>query len=251
VKRLLAALLLILAAVAANAKPRLPEFTPGEAIAIAAVRDGATLRLADGRELRLVGIEAPAEKFAAAAAARAKAALEKLVTRPPLEARYGETRIDRHGSVLAHLFAGGRWVERELVQRGLARVHGSADNRLGLALLLASEASARQARRGLWARSYYAVRSAGDAARYAGSFQIVEGTVVDTASVGGTVYLNFGPDWHTAFSLRIAPPALKLCRAAGIDPLALKGKSVRVRGFIDGRNRPLIEVSFPEQIELL
>ena len=244
-----AAILLVSVASAAHAKTAFPEFVPGEAIEVAEVRDGASLRLADGRELRLAGIEAPSGKSAAAVAARAKAALAKLALRKPLELRYGEARTDRHGSVLAQLFAGGRWVERELVRRGLARVHGSADVRRGLDLLLASEASARQARRGLWALASYAVRSADDAARYAGSFQIVEGTVVDAAAVAGNVYLNFGPDWHTAFSLRVGPAALKLCRAAGLDPLELKGHALRVRGFIDGRNRPLIEVSFPEQIE--
>ncbi len=117
--------------------------------------------------------------------------------------------------------------------------------------MLAAEAEARAARRGLWQRAAFAVRQADAAARDSGSFQIVAGTVADAARVGGTVYLNFGPDWHTAFAVRIGRAALKLCRDAGLDPMALKGARLRVRGFIDGKIRPVMDVSFPEQIEII
>ncbi|MGH7225608.1 MAG: hypothetical protein ACRELF_20515, partial [Gemmataceae bacterium] len=57
--------------------------------------------------------------------------------------------------------------------------------------------------------------------------------------------------WHSAFYMINAGPALKLCRADGIVPASLKGAHLRVRGFIDGVVRPLITVSFPEEIERL
>ena len=44
---------------------------------------------------------------------------------------------------------------------------------------------------------------------------------------------------------------MKLCRDAGLDPMALKGKRILVRGFIDGKVHPTIAITFPEQIELL
>jgi hypothetical protein len=44
---------------------------------------------------------------------------------------------------------------------------------------------------------------------------------------------------------------VKLCRDAGLDPMALKGKRILVRGFIDGNVHPIIAINFPEQIELL
>ena len=153
--------------------------------------------------------------------------------------------------MLAELFAGGRWVQRELVRRGLARVHGAADNRRGLEALLAVEDAARTARRGIWRLGMFAVRAAGDAARDAGTWQIVEGKVEDVALVEDGAYVNFGPDWRTAFSLHIGRDALKLVRDGGLDPKSLKGARLRVRGFIDGARRPTIEVSFPEQIERL
>jgi len=245
---------LLLAAVFAAsglARGPLPDFAPGGPAELRAVIDGETLALADGRELRLADIETPPTRGEAALARRAKDAFAGLVTGVPLELRYGGVETDRHGRVVAQLFAGGRWVQRELVRRGLARVHGSADARLGLAALLAAEAAARKARRGIWRRPFFAVRAPDKAARDAGSFQIVEGVVIDTAAVAGGARVNFGPDWHTAFSLRIGAEARKACRAAGLDPLKLAGTRLRVRGFIDGTSRPTIEVTFPEQIERL
>ncbi len=253
-RRLLAGLLLAAGLAApAGARSALPAFVPGGAVELGRVIDGETLALADGRELRLAGIETPGAgtRGEAALAKRAQAALDKLVAGAPLELRYGGAPTDRRGRIVAQLFAGGRWVQRELVRRGLARVHGSADARVGLPELLAAEAAARTARRGLWRRPFFAVRTPEDAARDAGSFQIIEGTVADTAFAGGSARVNFGPDWRTAFSLRIGGDALKRCREAGLDPMQLAGARLRVRGFIDGTQRPTIEIAFPEQIERL
>lgn len=233
---------------AASAQSALPDFLPGGTVELRAVIDGGTLALADGRVLRLAGIETPSR---ADLAGRATAALEKLVAGKTLELRFAGNDTDRNGRVLAELFAGGRWVQSELVQRGLARVHGAADNRRGLTALLAVENEARTARRGLWRLKAFAVREAADAARDAGTWQIVEGKAEDVALVEGGAYVNFGPDWRTAFSLHIGRDALKLVRQSGLDPKSLKGARLRVRGFIDGTRRPTIEVSFPEQIERL
>jgi len=246
VKLRLATVAFAVAAAAANARTTIPDFAPGGPVTLGAVNTGDRLALADGRSLRLASIETPAT---GELAARAKLALEKLVTGKTLELRYAGNASDREGRVVAALFAGGRWVQRELVRRGLARVHGAADNRLGLTALLAAEDAARKARRGLWRRSAYAVREADDAARDAGTWQIVAGTVADAALVEDGAWLDFGPDRHTGFGVHISREALKLARAAGLDPNGLKGARVRVRGFIDGTRRPTIEVTFPEQIE--
>jgi len=239
VRRALAAALLVLLLGAAA-----PPFQPGGAVEARAVIDGTTIALADGRALRLVGIDTPL-------AAQAKDALQRLVAGKALELRFAGNATDRNGRVLAELYAGKRWVQRELVRRGLARVHGAADNRVGLAELLTVEAKARVAKRGLWRLSRYAVREADDAARDAGTWQIVEGTVADVALVEGGAYLNFGADWRSGFSAHLGRDAEKLMRNAGLDLKNLKGARLRVRGFIDGTRRPTIELSFPEQIERL
>ena len=117
--------------------------------------------------------------------------------------------------------------------------------------MLALEDAARVARRGLWRDAAYAVRRPVEAGRFIESFQLVEGTIVETAKIKGQVYLNFAPDWHTAFTARLPRSALVLFKAAGIDPLSLKGATVRLRGWLRYDARPMIEVTHPEQIELL
>jgi hypothetical protein len=117
--------------------------------------------------------------------------------------------------------------------------------------MLALEREARAARRGLWADPAYAARTADEATRFLDSFQLVEGVVLEAAKAKGQVFLNFGGDWRTDFTIRIPGPALKLFRAAGLDPFALKGSRVRVRGWLRAENGPMIDATYPEQIERL
>lgn len=235
-----AACLLVFAA-GTNAREAPLAFTRGGAVALARVIDGNTIALADGRTVRLIGIDDLA----------GSAALEKLIARKPLELRFAETRTDRDGRTLAALYANGRWVERTLVARGLARVRGAADNRAGLTQLLAAEDQARRARRGLWRDRRYAVRAAAAVARDGGTWQIVEGWVAHVSSGEGAVFVDFGARDAGALALRIDRDALQRCRAAGLDPRALEGAHLRVRGFIDGTRRPVLDLAFPEEIEIL
>lgn len=117
--------------------------------------------------------------------------------------------------------------------------------------MLALEAEARAARRGLWRDGFYAIRPAEEAGRYIESFQLVEGTVADAAKIKGQVFLNLGPDWHTACTIHVPRAALALFKESGLDPLDLKGERVRVRGWIRLERRPVIDVTHPEQIERL
>ena len=68
---------------------------------------------------------------------------------------------------------------------------------------------------------------------------------------GGRVYLNFGRHYKEDFTAVIDARALKLFAAEGLDPLQLGNALVRVRGWIDLRDGPRIEVTHPEQIEVL
>jgi micrococcal nuclease len=110
------ALLLLLSAVPTHAEPSL---TPGGDASVRDVIDGATLDLADGRQLRLAGIEPPAQ---GALARTTKAALAELVASGVITLRFAGNPQDRQGRVVAQVYAGTVWIEGELVKRGLARV---------------------------------------------------------------------------------------------------------------------------------
>ena len=82
-------------------------------------------------------------------------------------------------------------------------------------------------------------------------FELVEGVVVAATIVRGRAYLNFGPDWKTDFTASIDPRDRRLFDDAGFDIEALQGHRVRVRGWVESWNGPMIKVSHPEQIEVL
>ncbi len=236
------------------------------------VVDGDTLVLADGRRVRLVGIQAPKLPLGRAGfrewplAREAKAALEDLVGlagvglagaglpgQPKrLRLAYGGRRIDRHGRLLAHLFdATGRWIQGGLLARGMARVYSFADNRARITDMLAIERRARAAKRGIWAHPRYRVIAHLEAGRFLDSFQLVEGKVLRGAQVRGRGYLNFGEDWRQDFTIFISRRARKRFERAGLGPESYSGKRVRVRGWIKSYNGPMIEATHPEQIEVL
>ena len=72
-----------------------------------------------------------------------------------------------------------------------------------------------------------------------------------TARVRNRIYLNFGEDYKTDFTISIDRTAWSMFTESGLDPLSLEGKIVLVRGWIKDFNGPLIEVTHPEQIEIL
>ncbi len=220
--------------------------------------DGDTLVLAGGRQVRLVGLQAPKLPLgrpgfkAWPLAEEAKAALAELAMGRAVTLGYGGRRSDRHGRALAHLFdAAGLWIQGALIDRGMARVYSFADNRTLVPELLAREAAARAAGRGIWALRAYAVRDAAAVPAQLSGFELVEGRVVETATIRKRTYLNFGADWRSDFTISLAPKTQRLFKAEGIDPLSYRGKRVRVRGWLKSYNGPLIEATHPEQIEVI
>ena len=237
------------------------ELDTGGRAGVREVVDGDTVileRPVDGAvQVRLVGLQAPKLPLGRPGfptwplAEEAKLALEDLVSGRPVALRYGGRRLDRHGRHLAHLFLDeGTWVQGALLRLGMARVYSFADNRARVADMLAIEAAARAARLGIWGHPFYAVRNPAEAARHMDTFQLVEGRVLDAAKVKGRVYLNFGVDWRTDFTVSIGSKPLRLFRKAGIDPLLFEGRIIRARGWLKRRNGPMIEATHPEQIEV-
>lgn len=241
--------------------------TAGDTVAVAAALDGDTLRLNDGRELRLAGIEAPQPDLpradaangpddtaaVAAAADAARQALAELTAGRSVTLYYDQRRNDRYGRMVAQVVAPTDvWVEAVLLQRGLARVHTARDVAAGAALLLQTEAAARAARRGLWALAAYQVRTPEDLSRWLDSFQIVTGRIAGQHRSPGRLWLEFaGGRNRPTLEIAIAGAANRLFRAAKLNPATLVGADLRVRGWLRWQNGPIIDVDHPAQIEVL
>jgi endonuclease YncB( thermonuclease family) len=86
------------------------ELSQPETGTVAAVIDGETLKLADGRTVRLIGAKAPMPPFGFRGddpwpmVEEAKDALTRLAAGKEVELRYGGTKTDRHGYALAQVF---------------------------------------------------------------------------------------------------------------------------------------------------
>lgn len=211
------------------------------------VRDGRTIVLSDGQEVRLAGIETIDS---------ARSALETLVAGRTLSLHKAGEGRDRYGRLTAFVFAGaaGRSVQEDLVELGQARVSARVGEKSCADALLAAERRARAAGRGLWADPNFAPLPAEDRARLRGErghFVIVEGKALSVRESGGTVYVNFGRRWTRDFSVAVPRRLQRPFAAAGLDLKQLAGRSLRVRGWLEQRRGPIIEADAPEQIELV
>jgi micrococcal nuclease len=230
----------------------------GDTAMVTAVESGDVLALDDGRRVRLAAIETPRRPLGRPAETRwrrteeAIAGLRELALGRKIALRHVAGATDRYGRIVAQLYrADGLWLQGELLRRGLARVSSTAETRALVLQMLALEAEARIAGRGVWRDPVYAVRRPDETGRFIESFQLVEGTVVTARKTKGQIYLDFGADQRTAFALRISRGALPLFAAARSDPSTMAGKRARVRGWLIWDRRPMIEVTHPEQIEIL
>ena len=228
------------------------------------VTDGDTVVLDDGTIVRMIGTQAPKLPLGREGfdtwplAPEAKTELEAMVLNKPVRLGYGGERVDRYGRALAHVFVdapGGEiWAQQQMVAKGLARVYSFPDNRKCLELLFAAEGRARAGGLGIWADPYYSVRAADNpdgVLKRQGHYELVEGRVMLADQRSGRVYLNFGRFWKEDFTGVIEAPALKLFAQLQLDPMTLEGALVRIRGWVDDRDGPRIEITHPEQIEVL
>jgi hypothetical protein len=143
-------------------------------------------------------------------------------------------------------------VGEALIDAGLARYEPSVAALPCRSVLLAAEAGARASGLGLWADPYYAIIAAADRpsfAEKAGSSVIVEGRITGIASRRPRITLYFGPRQGGDFSVTILPRNSKTFEAAYSSLAGLTGQTVRVRGLLDTRFGPQIEISDPDEVE--
>jgi micrococcal nuclease len=221
-----------------------------ETVRVARVLDATRLELEDGRRVRLGGLRVPT---ALAHAAAARAALAELIGDREARLLPAAGGRDRWGELVAQIERDdGLWLQGALLEAGLAQVQTRPGEVERAADLRAAERVARAASRGLWADPAEAPQSADDAHADIGSFRIVHGRVLRVADTRNFVYLNFGADWRTDFTLRLdKPAAAALARALDAPLEQLAGRTVEARGFLVEAGGPLIDVSHPEQIEVL
>lgn len=218
---------------------------------VADIIDGRTIRLQDGREVRLAGIEPPPMDAGTSGAA----ALTALLAGHAITLR-GETDMpDRYGLQPAFVFTGSDTisVQARLLSEGAALnavtvSHADCARELSMA-----EAAARAAKRGLWVNPAVIknAESPDGIITGIGQFTLVEGKVLSVRQAGATTYINFGRRWTQDFAVTISRRMMPVFEAAGMSSKALEGRRIRVRGFVERHGGPRIEALRVMQIELL
>ena len=229
----------LLAGTACTAKSPLDEMQPGERGRVVRVIDGDALALDTGQSVRLVGVEAPSRngryEDADPYAEEAARELEDLAMGRGVRLHYPGLTRDRYNRALAHLTTADNsgpdwWVNLELVQRGAVRVRLYPDTDLGGEALLAAEAEARTAAKGLWALRAYIPRPAERLGEDFRGFAIVE------IELGGAAV---SPDEETRTILcsrATANAGLVIDMTFNARPSceAPSGKTYLVRGWVSG-----------------
>lgn len=257
-------------AVCQIAKEQTAEVLPARLRAVSALAsaDGTALTLEDGRTIRLADIGVPrAELYETIAG-------EKAVPQPPALAELEPGRSllvsvqsdtpDRWGRIAAHVSLPGNlsgdaaapaeWLSGHLVANGRAFVLPGDGETACIDALYALEADARHARRGLWRDPAHRVWMADDerlSEEATGAWRIVSGRVVSVGVTKTNHYLNFGRDWNTDFTVTVQTRDVERFAAAGRHPEGLKGRLVRVRGWLRKWNGAVIEVTRPGEIEVI
>lgn len=162
-------------------------------------------------------------------------------------------RLNRMNQIVGHFTCGkdDNWIQGTLLSEGLARVRTTPENKIQSDAMFALEQQARTKKLGLWALPMNAVLTTSGAAQRMNSFGIIEGLVYSTSQNRNAIFLNFTADWKTDFSIGIPSTLRKDFSKLRIDPMSLKGKKIRVRGWIRSYNGPYIELDHVEQLEIL
>lgn len=244
-------LLPVLALLAAGtAACPLGESDPVERGTVVFVNDGDTLELADGRRVRLLGINAPeidheAPHDSEPLALEARAALRTLFPEgTSVLLRLDEEQRDRYGRLLAHLYTMDRLsVAETLLERGLAVTLVMPPNRWQADCYLQAEGRARRGKAGLW-RDAAAVSAASVNAN--GRFQRVRGVVTRQYSTDRYHHLLLDERVLLRVRLQDWPDV------SGEPPKTFSGRQLVARGWVQNeRGKPVLRIRHRSAVETL
>lgn len=227
---------------------------PPAQLVVHSIIDGDTIRLADDRRVRLIGMNAPemggcgrsAEPYAVKAKRRLSALIK--ANNGKVGLLVGEQKRDRYGRVLAHLYdRHGANLEAQLVSEGLA-YHVVVAPNVALADCLAQvEQQARQQRLGLWAKAQFTPAQQLNT----GGFTLLEGRIQTVQRNRGGVWLELG---HSV-SVNIPKSALQYFKPEQFEQW--RGRKLNTRGWVSERKGQLkkyakwrVTVSHPSMLEL-
>jgi endonuclease YncB( thermonuclease family) len=214
--------------------------------------DARSIRLEDGRTLRLVGIE-PFSLLtgnAADAEARLEFRLGELTSTGQVRFRPITGSPDRYGRLPALVWAGAALIQETLAGEGLVIAFANGASLPCFDRLLAAENSARRARRGYWENERVPWANSTALAPRVGRFAIFEGRIISVGNRPNRSFLDFGYRWSEDVTVEMSA-ADREAFGGEAALSALVGRRVRVRGFVEERNGPMLTVRSPAELQVL
>ena len=161
-------------------------------------------------------------------------------------------KSDRWGRVPARIIAAkdGTDLAALLLRDGEALVDVGDADALCRPALLAAEREVRVARRGAWASVLLAASDPEALAKEVGRFAVVEGRVLSVGERERRTYINFGHDFGRDFAVSISRRNWRRMQDLGLSAASLRGRTVRVRGIVEMRRAPSMEIVSRDMIEI-
>lgn len=169
-------------------------------------------------------------------------------------------KTDRHNRFISHIFTNHndqqKWLQADLISRGLATVYATAHNKRCFTTLLGMEQKARKEKQGEWKndkslRLYEATDVETLNQHPQGNFVIVKGQIHSIGRSSNNTYINFDKNWRSDFTIVIASRLLKRKTLSWPHLKALVGKQVIARGWLDHWNGPMIRIEIPEMLQVI
>lgn len=214
------------------------------------VYDGDTVKLVDGRKIRLLGINTPEvegrNKNAEAGGEEAKRWLIHALKGKRIRLVLDREQKDKYGRTLAHLFTeDGLHINLELVRLGLASLSIFPPNLLYSGELIRAQVEAEKNSRGIWMLPEYRIKPASSlrAGNHRG-WQRVSGRVKKIRATRKYVYLMLGE----RVDFRIERANLALFP----NPNSYVGKEVEIRGWLNrSKERFSMLIRHPSSVKVL
>ncbi|MFC3051452.1 thermonuclease family protein [Kordiimonas pumila] len=238
----------------------LPDFTKLQECGTyqnAAALSGDKLQLDAGEIVVLAGIKTPemADKSTAykkwPMAETAQKATAAFIAGKKIDLYCEKPSPNHLGQKIAHVVIDNTiWLQHALLLGGHAWHYARIADPDVFALLYQAEQKARRNEAGIWAQNARLSLLASAETATPGQFQIIRATVLSVTKRGKKIFINFGKDWRTDYTVQMPVSLLDGYQQRGIPVMALTGQHIEARGWVEWAGGPQIILSGYNQIQL-
>lgn len=227
-----------------------------QTVHVAHVYDGDTIKLTDGRKLRLIGINTPERgrdgKKNEPFYLTAKNQLQKIIKKnaSSIKIIFGKTKHDRYKRLLVHIFTlDNENITATLLKKGLGFTIAIPPNIQLLSCYQKAEREAQKQKRGIWNHPYSNAIDVNLLKKSARGFHRITGTVQRVGESRSSFWLNLNTKSEAKFALRVLKKDLPYFTQ--FHPEDLIGRHLIARGWIyQIKNEQRMTIHHPTSLQI-